>query len=508
MSIVSIAVMLLAQAAGAEKPGAGGYVPDGTPASLSELASLARLRDPRVRVVGFSSYDRTGGNNDGFNGTYSKLRVEGGDSVLAELPGAGMVQRIWFTHTSGDHPGLLDGKKEHLKIYLDGSMSPALDRPLEEIFSGKHPHFPRPLVGEGSGGFVCYVPIAFRNGCKIVVEGQGVRFYQINLLSLPGDRAPATFTEQPGVEEKRALERAVELWSHPDRAGAGLPDDAELARYSVEVQGESTVEYSLKRGPAAIRSLRVVPEPGTEAAWRSARLRLVWDHDEAAEAAVDVPLGHFFGWVESAMPYSSVLVGQGPDGWYNRFPMPYRRQAIVRIDTEQPLKGKVLVHTTRGIPAEAAYLHASFREEKAPQPKVDFRWLAEQGHGHFAGVLLMTGGKSKLPFWLEGDDRFRVDDGLAVHGTGTEDYFNCGWYALAGRLDGPACYPLHGFPVYRNERDQWQVAAYRWHLPDPVAFARSIEAGIEHGGENNVAAGYRAAVFWYLDRPGPRRKAS
>ena len=30
-----------------------------------------------------------------------------------------------------------------------------------------------------------------------------------------------------------------------------------------------------------------------------------------------------------------------------------------------------------------------------------------------------------------------------------------------------------------------------------------IDAGIEHGGENDVNARYRAAVFWYSDRPGP-----
>ncbi|MGZ3357468.1 MAG: hypothetical protein ACXVBO_21830, partial [Isosphaeraceae bacterium] len=66
---------------------------------------LARLRDPGVQPVGFSSYDRTGGNNDGFNGTYSRIRAEDGNSVLAEVDGPGVVQRIWFTHTSGEPDG-------------------------------------------------------------------------------------------------------------------------------------------------------------------------------------------------------------------------------------------------------------------------------------------------------------------------------------------------------------------------------------------------------------------
>ena len=114
----------------------------------------------------------------------------------------------------------------------------------------------------------------------------------------------------------------------------------------------------------------------------------------------------------------------------------------------------------------------------------------------------MTEGKAKLPYWLEGDDRFKVDGRLAIHGTGTEDYFNCGWYALQGRLDGPVTYAVHGFPVYRNEGGTWQVTAYRWHLGDPVPFTRTIEAGIEHGGDNTAVANYCAAVFWYSQRPG------
>ena len=90
------------------------------------------------------------------------------------------------------------------------------------------------------------------------------------------------------------------------------------------------------------------------------------------------------------------------------------------------------------------------READPTRSKEDFGWLKAEGHGHFAGVLLMTEGKAKLPYWLEGDDRFRIDGRLAIHGTGSEDYFNCGWYALPGRLDRPACYPSHGFPVYRK----------------------------------------------------------
>jgi hypothetical protein len=187
--------------------------------------------------------------------------------------------------------------------------------------------------------------------------------------------------------------------------------------------------------------------------------------------------------------------------------MPYVRQAVLRIDTSRPLRGIVQVRTVQGIAPASAYFRAAYRDAIPTRAKQDFSWLSEKGRGHFAGVLLITEGKAKLPYWLEGDDRFHVDGRLVIHGTGTEDYFNCGWYALKGRLDGPCNYPLHGFPVYRGRGQSWQVAAYRWHLSDPVPFSQSISAEIEHGGENDVSADYRAAVFWYSERPGPFRSA-
>jgi hypothetical protein len=485
----------------------GGYIPSGTPAELSDLGLMARLRHPGVQAVGFSSYDRTGGNNDGFNGTYSKIREEAGDSVLAELPGPGIVQRIWFTHTSGERPGLLDRKNEHIKIYLDGRASPALDIPLEQLFSGAHPYFPRPLVNQGSGGFVSYVPIPFRDGCKIVVQGRGVRFYQIVMAKLPSGEGVVSFSDRPTDEVRTALQRAAQVWGDPAGYEEAELASADLARYEVEGLAHSDHQYALRAGPATIRSIEFLPAAGTEDAWRKAGFRLIWDSDETADAGVDLPLGYAFGSVEGADPHQSLLLGQRSGVWYNRFPMPYRRQAILRIETNRPIKGTFRVRTTPGVAADAGSFRASYRESIPTRAGEDFGWLKEEGRGHFAGVLLVTEGRAKLPYWLEGDDRFKVDGRLAIHGTGTEDYFNCGWYALEGRLDRPSSYAVHGFPVYRRRGEDWQAAAYRWHVADPVPFSRSIEAGIEHGGKNDVTADYRAAVFWYSERPGPSRAA-
>ena len=125
---------------------------------LYNLEKLPRLR-PNIKCKMFSSYDRTGGNNDGFNGTYSKLRLEDGCSVLAEMSGAGIIQRIWFTHSMHRKDGLLALKKEHIKIFVDGAEKPALDVPLDEL---------------GALALQSSTPAAISSTCTVFAESEAI----------------------------------------------------------------------------------------------------------------------------------------------------------------------------------------------------------------------------------------------------------------------------------------------------------------------------------------------
>src|SRR5437016_7357523 len=79
---------------------------------IQELYRLDQL--PRYRqstsVGMLSSYDRTGGNDDGFSGKYSFIRKEGDALVIGELTGPGCIYRIW-TPTPTD---------DYLDFYFDG----------------------------------------------------------------------------------------------------------------------------------------------------------------------------------------------------------------------------------------------------------------------------------------------------------------------------------------------------------------------------------------------------
>jgi hypothetical protein len=66
--------------------------------NLSGIDLLPQFRND-VKIRQISSYDTTGGNDDGFSGKYSYLRKEDGNLVIAELNGPG----AHFTFGSNQH---------------------------------------------------------------------------------------------------------------------------------------------------------------------------------------------------------------------------------------------------------------------------------------------------------------------------------------------------------------------------------------------------------------------
>ena len=469
---------------------------------LHKLELLPRLR-PGVRTKMFSSYDRTGGNNDGFGGVYSQLWIEDGNSVLAKMEGPGCIGRIWFTHSEYRKPGLLNLKKEHIKVYLDGQKEPALDAPLEDLFAGKLPQFPKPLVGEGQGGYYCYVPIPYRDGCKLLVEGTGVRFYQITYREFPSAGGVSSFKMEMSPGQQDALAAAKRVWSNLGDLAALALAGAEETKVDLSLSSGS-LGVRLPQGPRMVRAVRLTGTAEQLKTMVGARLQFTWDGAETPSA--DLPAEYFFGQALDPPPYRSLLVGHADDGWYNFMPMPYRKGGSITVKTNGPASGILRVTT---VPLDRwqddlGYFHALYREELPTQPGRHHLFLRRSGRGHYAGTYLVTRGKTerKLPLWLEGDDRFTVDGRLAIHGTGSEDYFNCGWYAVEGRLNGPGGFPLHGFPVYRlTDDEENQAVAYRWHVTDPVAFEQSIVAEMEHGADNKLPADYRSAAFFYEPKP-------
>jgi hypothetical protein len=466
---------------------------------LYRLDLLPRLQ-PGETCKMFSSYDRTGGNDDGFSGKYSILRKENGNAVLAEMQGPGCIQRMHFPHSEYGVPGLLGRKGEHIRIYLDGETKPALDVPLEDIFYGKLEAFPRPLADVALGGHYCYVPIPYKKSCKVVVDGTYVRFVQIGYRTFPSDKGIVTYHYPPSDVQKKAMAKAVKAWT----SCGDVPTDAHLeSAGSFVLKGGDSFDLKTPNGPTMVRALCLKLNPEQVQNAGSARLQITWDG--AKSPAVDVPLDYFYCQAKKSIPFRSLLVGNKDGVWYNFMPMPYSKSAKIAIKASKPLEAAYMVlnaplDDTSG---DLGYLHAVYHESLPTKTGVYHPYLVRQGRGRFIGVYLATDGhdKSNLPIWLEGDEQFTCDGELRIHGTGTEDGFNCGWYAVPGRLNGPGATPLSGFPVYRKEGGRDLACAFRWYLTDPVPYEKSIEGLLEHGGVNDVNANYRSAAFFYDAAP-------
>ncbi len=143
--------------------------------TLSRPELLPRYRTGCI-VEGISSFDPTGGNDDGFSGRYSYIRKENGKLVLADLKGPGVINRI-FTPTP---------TCDTISFYFDGESIPRISLPFEDLFSGKIFPFAEPVCDNEIGGFFCYLPIPYEKSCKIVFSGEKILFHQIQYRNLPG----------------------------------------------------------------------------------------------------------------------------------------------------------------------------------------------------------------------------------------------------------------------------------------------------------------------------------
>ena len=130
------------------------------------------------------------------------------------------------------------------------------------------------------------------------------------------------------------------------------------------------------------------------------------------------------------------------------------------------------------------------------------RIAAIEGKGHFVGTILQAQGlEDGSTYYFEGDDQAFIDGKMKLHGTGSEDYFNGGWYAVMDKWDRGMSLPLHGALAYDLMTSR--TGGYRFYLTDKLNFNDSFRLTIEHQPEakTNVKADYSSIGLFYADRP-------
>jgi hypothetical protein len=462
--------------------------------ALARLDLLPQLRRS-IEVGSVSSYDRTGGNDDGFSGKYSSIDEIDGSQVIARLEGPGVVYRIW-TPTPTD---------DWMEFYFDGEKEPRLRVRFRELFRGGQPPFLAPLVGYGAGGFYSYVPLPYRTSCEIRICSERVQFYQINFARYP-DKAPVeTWTPEASRDQALEREEAAKLFAsagsdiskHVAPAGADLQVQQQQTRLPA---GQSATLFETHQG-GRLAALRIGPASTLAGKSRDLVLRAVWDDEE--EPAILCPVGDFFGFAWGQPAMKSLLVGADKDECYCYFPMPFERHAKIEIISQRAVGPPVDIHSTVVFAAAPKTAHegkfyARWHRENPTQKGVPFTFLDAQGRGHLVGCIQQAQGMvSGNTYFFEGDDQTTIDGDLAIHGTGSEDFYNGGWYDVPGRWEKQLSFPLSGCLGYWKHLGR--TGGYRLLLGDAYAFEESILQTIEHAPTNNdLATDYCGVTFVYL----------
>lgn len=483
---------------------------------LTDLERLAVLPDPGESCAQWSSYDRasvwnadTGeyvkweANGDG-NGF---IRLEGKNQVLAEMEGPGVIWRIWSAMP----------QEGHVKFYLDGEETPAIDLPFIGLFDHKNPPFTRPaLVHMTARGQNCYVPIPYQKSCRIVAEEGWGRYFQFTYTTFPKGTKVPTFRMNLSEAESKALDEANAILSR----GGLDPWDKQRAQEFIQARKaviapagrlQMTIEANGK--PQAITALAVRTDFTDKEAeadgLREMVLQITWD-DETSPA-VWCPLGDFFGTAPGKNLYRSFPLGMTEDVYYSNWYMPFAKRAKIEIINEGKTQHTVELEVTRA-PVERPIeqlgrFHAKWHRDafipEDPKRWPDWTILKTESRGRFCGVMLHVwnpkGGQCPLVrwcnghfWWGEGDEKFFVDGEKfpSTFGTGTEDYFGYAWGS--GELFAN-CY--HNQTISMGNKGH--ISVNRFHVADNIPFQTSFEGVIEKYFPNDWPTLYAATVWWY-----------
>ena len=256
--------------------------------------------------------------------------------------------------------------------------------------------------------------------------------------------------------------------------------------------------------------------------WRTLILRAWWDQSD--EPAIEVPLGDFFcqGWGRFAQ-VSSAVIAVNPHGGFNSYwPMPFAESARISIENRAGRATTLYYQITYELGVdtrELGYLHAQFRRRN-PVPRGQTHPILDRidGHGHYVGTYLAWGvnspgwwGEGEIKFYLDGDQDFPT-----IAGTGSEDYFGGAWnFDVPARGYTEFSTPYLGMPqVLRPDglyASQQRFGLYRWHLLDPIHFARDLRVDIQTlgwrpDGRYRLLSDDVASTCWfYLDQPAAAR---
>lgn len=285
-------------------------------------------------------------------------------------------------------------------------------------------------------------------------------------------------------------------------------------------------------------------------------LRMKWDHE--ADFSVEAPLGDFFGMGHAqSVNFSSLPLQMSPSegkAFNCWFPMPFSTHAYMELSNESDSDMNFYYYVDYelhdSLPENYGRFHAQWRRTNPTQGVSDegmnnlefefggqniggannYTILDAEGKGHYVGCNLNIHNLRQRPeldwpenlswpmkfeelgdpelqkrmmsifnWYGEGDDMIFIDGEEwppSLHGTGTEDYFNTAYCPMI-KYDSP----YHGLTLPGGPNWGGKISLYRFHIEDPIHFAKSIRVTIEHGHNNHRSDDFSSTAYWYQTEP-------
>lgn len=238
------------------------------------------------------------------------------------------------------------------------------------------------------------------------------------------------------------------------------------------------------------------------------RLEMTFD----GRTTVDSPVGEFFGSGLGEYPVSSLFLAMDPEGWYSSWwQMPFAESARLRLVNRSEhaiaaARSEVTwARDARWARALSPHGEAGYftTESHRGETTVGDDWVVADrvGRGKLVGVVQTMEGhiaSGNTRGYLEGDERVYVDGERTpqIYGTGTEDYYEAGWYFNRGTYSAPFTGNT-GHEVASLGCAIECDSTYRLMIGDSVAYRTALRFGIEPGPQADSPATYGSTAFLY-----------
>jgi hypothetical protein len=350
--------------------------------TLDDLPTLPR----NVSLLQFSSHNKQGVNGDAEWCLYKDAK---GDFVVFDAMGPGCVRSFWQTCFPKD---------QVLKFYFDGEDKPRYEIKTVDLYAGKHPHFPKPLVsgeilGYYAGGDIagnCFVPIPFAKSLRVSMTKMA-SFNHFLYERYPHGTPVTTFT---GKEDHSYL-----VSTFTKQGEELLPSaDAKVIRTpAVELKPGESREI-LNVAQAGTVSRIVIEGDASEAFLNQVEIEMNWD--DSPRPNVLAPVGMFFACPlrpenVRSLPTKVELLPDHRIRLTSYFRMPFwRRGAIVLANRPAPgvagttakVSAEVYLLPQRYKEADTGYFSVLYRAGRTEMAR-DWLILDALGTGRFLGVV-------------------------------------------------------------------------------------------------------------------------